>query len=96
MFWEAAFSTHIPGLTEGKRFLIFSSFIFLMFDDMYVFFLHAFSVMVNQLNFKYMSVVRGVSLLGWQNSVAIFFSPINLNNMRGNFSRRQRYVPALS
>ena len=85
----------IPWLTEGRK--ISWSFPRLFFSClMYVFFLHAFFSHGQPAELQVcISGLRGVSLLGWQNSVAIFFSPINLNNMSKKFSRRQRYVPAL-
>ena len=68
-----------------------------MFDDTHVFFLHGFFSQGQPAELQVcVSGLCGVSLLGWQSSVAIFFSPINFKNMREKFSRRQRYVPALS
>ena len=66
-----------------KNLLIISSFIFLMFDDTHVFFILGVSRHGQPAELHVcVSSLHGISLLGWQNSVASFFSPINLNNMR--------------
>lgn len=89
---------HLPSFIEGK--IISWSippYIFLVFDNTHMLFIHRVFGHGQPAELHVCVLgLHGVSLLGWQSSFVIFYSPRHCNHIREKFLQRQRYVPALS
>lgn len=78
-------SIHIPSFTAGKRISwSFPPAFFSKSDDTHVLFLHGVFCHCQPAELHVCVIgFHGISLLGWQNSVAILLFPRNLNNAQG-------------
>ena len=102
LLWEQKCSgrlyvfTHTFVYWREKNLLINSSFIILVFDDAFVFFVHWLCSHGQPAEFHVCVIsLHGISLLGCQNCIVVLFLPIYLNNIGEKFLKETKICPSL-
>lgn len=94
VFWEYYTHTHTFLYCRKQNLLI--HFIMLMFDDTFVFFIHWLPTHGQPAEFHVCVIsLHGISLLRFQNCIAIFFLPVHLDNIREKFLKKTNMCSSL-